>query len=386
MTGAGTAMLVADSLLEFGEVDGVQPVLPPAPAMPALPSPKQIRARIGEWEVKFAKAKSAATVRAVRSDWQQFVTWCQYADTWPLPVASDHLIAFLGDMVQSGRRRATINRYLYTVRLIHQAAGLPDPAAAPMWKLEWEAIVRQLAARRANGSRQAEPLQSHGVEAILSKMATTPKGLRDAALISLASDTLCRESELVVVRLENLSPPAAGSQNWTLTIENSKTDQEGIGMERFVSAATKARIDAWCEVAGIKSGFIFLPLGGRPKQVIDGEPPPPEHLNPREVARILRQHAKAAAVPNGHRMSGHSARVGSAIDLADSDASIKEIQYAGGWAGDRMVLRYARKSMAGSNAMARLRRQQGQLLDNAGRAPELTPALDDSAPNGERDG
>ena len=57
-------------------------------------------------------------------------------------------------------------------------------------------------------------------------------------------------------------------------------------------------------------------------------------------------------------ISGHSCRVGAAIDLQEYGASGPQIQDAGGWASPTMPNRYTRAAKTQSNAMAELTRQQ----------------------------
>lgn len=338
---ANLMLLVADSLQD----------LPVSPAdSPDNALAKDLRTRLRRWEAKFAAAQAPATVKAVRSDWQMFFGWCERARVSPLPADTASLVVFLTDMVRMGRRRATLNRYVYTVTTIHAAAGLPDPTAHPDWALEWKGIVRRLTADKRNGSTQAEPLQAHHVETILASLGDSLRDLRDAALLSLASDTLCRESELAAVSLSDLAP-LANEEGWTLHLARSKNDQEGIGSERFVSNATKSRLDAWCAAAGIQSGFLFLPIGGRPK----ADPSAPPHLRPAEVAKIFRRRAKRANLGQAANVSGHSARVGSTVDLIEQGFSTTDAQFAGGWKSERMVLKYAKRAKAGKNAMAQMR-------------------------------
>lgn len=345
-----TDLLVADSLSESD-------MLPRYEYSGALSSPEVIRERIRQWEGKFARAQSVATVKNVRSDWQVFFRWCIDRYRAALPTSTEVLLGFLNDQVASGKKRSTINRYLYTIRLINESAGLPDPTVHPDWRLEWKGVVRALAEHGNNAASQAEPLQATDIKRILSHMDELPQRpvvLRDAAMIALASDTLCRESELVAVQLEDFRRTWAEDEvRWSLHVPRSKTDQQGIGMYRYVDLATKARIDAWCAAAGISGGHIFLPLAGRPK----GKSNKRIHLNPREFARIVRKRATEAGIERGWMMSGHSARVGSAVDLSEAAATVSEIAHAGGWQSERMVRRYTKESMAGQNAMARLRRK-----------------------------
>jgi len=323
---------------------------------------KAAGARLREWERRYAAASSEATLRALRSDWHVYIAWCEKMDLIPLPMPSPTLIQFVRDMVSEGRKRATIDRYIWAVREVHKAAGFPDPTQHPDWRLEFKAVVRVLAKLKRNGRKQAEPLKFEGVQAIIETIEgdlPEPRSslvrlrrLRDAALIALASDTLCRESELVVVSLDDIQPSSDGA--YSLRVNQSKNDQEAKGSFRYVSPETKELIDRWCAAAQIEKGFIFLPVGGRKKSTPGAMP----HLRPLEVARIIRRRATQSGVENGEKMSGHSTRVGSAIDLIDGGESYTATAYAGGWKSEAMVRQYAQQAEAGINAMSRVRRHQ----------------------------
>ena len=322
---------------------------------------QQINDRLAEWGEKYRDATAPATVKAVRADWMVFVDWCERAGTWALPVATSDLVKFLTDQVVLGKKRSTLNRYLSTIRLIHRAISLPDPTNDPDWKLEWKGIVKRLAEAQANAPEQAEPLRSDAVRHILSTLTETPLDLRDAALISLASDTLCRESELVSIKREQIR---RSGNAWAVDLRRSKTDQEGLGTSRYCSPETKARIDKWCTAAGIKRGHMFIPVG-RAKAFTAPEPGQRKPLEPPEVARIIRRRAMRAGIPSADLLTGHSGRVGSAVELLEAGYSVTDVQFAGGWRSPKMVLHYGKQALAGRNAMAQLRQRQAKASEDS---------------------
>lgn len=347
-----TDLLVVDSLHDA--LVRPQALAQAATRAAPMPSLATIRDRLLAWETKYRLAQAPATLKAVRADWQVFLDWCDRNRVWALPIASTDLLRFLTDQVVLDKKRSTINRYVNTIRLIHEAAGLPAPTDYREWKLDWRGIVRRLEAAGANAPRQAEALRTEHVAQILDMLGESLLDVRDAALISLASDTLCRESELAALRLEDFRP---SNHAWTVDLRRSKTDQEGLGSSRYCSPATKARVDAWCAAASITGGYLFLPVGNR--RTLKGETPP-KAIAPAEIARIIRRRAVQAGIDVGHRMSGHSGRVGSAIELIENGAALTAIQFAGGWKSQRMVQHYGKRALAGQNAMADLRATQEQ--------------------------
>jgi integrase len=319
-----------------------------------LPTLERLKARLLEWESKYRRSASERTLKAVRADWQVYTAWCSQHRLCPLPLPGHALVAFLQEQMNLGKKRSTLNRYVNTIRLIHAGAQLPDPTHYPDWKLDWRAIVKTLAIKGDNAPRQTQPLATEHIRTIKRELGTSLLDLRDAAMISLASDTLCRESELVSLKLEDITRSAS---DWSVDVRMSKTDQEGLGDARFCSKKTKAAIDAWCAAAGITSGHIFVAIGRR-KAIDPGKPAERTPLAAADVARIVRRRAKQANLPNAARMTGHSGRVGSAIELIENGANPVAVQFAGGWKSQRMVLHYGKRAMAGRNAMADLRKAQ----------------------------
>lgn len=346
---------VVDALQELTAVPAVAPEIhAPRPALAA--SVEAVLARLASWSSDFAAGSAPATVKAVRSDWTQYLAWCEATGATPLPASVDQLETFLAAAIDKGRKRATVDRYLYTVGLVHVAAGLPSPSKDPDWSVKWKKLIRRLKSTGGHARKQASELDSAGVETILASLGDSPRDLRDAALLAIASDTLCRESELVAIWVEHLHHNRRRN-TWSLHVPFSKTNQDGAAPDyRFVSLTTIARVRAWQAAAGITEGALFRPLGGRPKTTGG----PAEALLPQEVARIFRRRAKAAGLEHAGTISGHSTRIGSANDLAEHGASGTQIQQAGGWRTDRMVTYYTRRSEAGTGAMARLRETESR--------------------------
>ena len=338
---------------------GLEPVAPAA--APHTVTPAQALERLRAWQADFEAAQAPATIKAVRADWGQYLAWCQGTGHPPLPAPMEQLAAFLTNAIDRGRKRTTVARYLYTVSLIHDAGGLPNPAKDRRWPLTWKALAKRLKATGASYRRQAGALVAADVSRILATLGDDPRSLRDAALLSLASDTLLREAELVAIKVEHIQPDAH-LETWSVWVPSSKTDQEGQGDDyRHVSAATLARIRRWLAVAGITEGYVFRGIGGRKRAAVvaaeaAGREAPVLGLTAKEVARIFRQRAVAAGLDHGWTISGHSTRIGTANDLMRDGASTGEIQLAGGWKSEAMVIAYTRKSRAGSDAVARLRR------------------------------
>jgi integrase len=87
------------------------------------------------------------------------------------------------------------------------------------------------------------------------------KGLRDRAILSFGFASACRRSELASLVVDCVTEV---DQGLIVTIERSKTDQEGQGHEIAVPRGARAcpvrALRAWLTAAGIEDGPLFRRL------------------------------------------------------------------------------------------------------------------------------
>ena len=114
-------------------------------------------------------------------------------------------------------------------------------------------------------------------------------GLRDAALLAVASDGLLRVSEVAALDVGDVQAEADGSGR--LFVGASKTDQEGRGAVLYLGAPTVSRVNAWLAAAGHRDGPLFRRVRrGRPRRRRSrapavGQRHPPNHPPPRGRGR-----------------------------------------------------------------------------------------------------
>ena len=166
-------------------------------------------------------------------------------------------------------------------------------------------------------------------------------GLRDAAIVAVASDALIRASEIAALDVADVS-----LAEQTVVIRRSKTDQEGAGAVQFLGKPTVERIRTWLRASGLAAGALFRAVNKSGR--VYGE-----HLTARSIRTIITRRARAAGVQG--RISSHSLRVGSAQSLATAGASLVEMQVAGRWESPNMPGHYAQGQLARQGAVARLR-------------------------------
>lgn len=169
-------------------------------------------------------------------------------------------------------------------------------------------------------------------------------GLRDAALIAVASDGLLRVSEICALDVADFAAEDDGSGR--LRIRTSKTDPEGDGALLYLGAPTVRRVRDWLDIAGHVDGPLFRSLrrGGHVQ---------PRRLTANAIRGIIQRRVAAAGIEGN--ISGHSLRIGGAQSLAAAGASLVELQTAGRWASPSMPGHYAKGQLAARGAIARLR-------------------------------
>lgn len=289
-----------------------------------------------------ALAYAPNTLRGWRADWRGWTGYCARVHVPPLPVTLPTLRSFLLERIASGRKRATLDRLLSTLAIVHRLVGLPSPMESMEFKLMWRGLRREhLTARQ----RQAKGLTMADLQAILATLdPEVPRDVRDAAMLCTAFETMFRRSELVGLQVRDLTVESDGSGR--LFLAHSKTDQEGAGVLQYVTPSTVELLQSWMVMAHISDGPLFR--SGAHNRAIFEKP-----LSDRDVARIFKSRARAAGL-DAERVSGHSTRVGATQDLMANNYSAAEIMRQGRWKSERMIVRYSESLNAGRSAMARM--------------------------------
>lgn len=285
-------------------------------------------------------AYSEKTLSGYGKDLKQFQAWCDaHQEEW-LPARPQSVAAFLDDQARS-KSLATVRRRAEAIKFVHRLSDLPPPTSHS------EVL---LALRRAVRSKRQRPGQALGLtcdllEAMLHAGAGELRDLRDAALVSVGYDTLCRSSELVAMRVEHLSA------DWTtLLVPRSKADPSGNGRIAYLSPGTIERLSRWLEAAAIGRGPLFRGLHtARPSD---------SALDTASVRRIVKRLAIRAGLDEAvvERLSGHSMRVGAAQDMMVAGIDILGIMQAGGWRTYHVLARYVENASAGRMHMRRWER------------------------------
>ncbi len=252
-------------------------------------------------------AQAENTSRAYASDWKQFATWCARYEFLPLPAPVSVVTCYVTSMAQRGLSVSTIRRHAAAIARAHRQSGHLPPTSDPAFLTVLEGIARvHGAAARKKTALLREPILEM-VDRIDTSQTT---GLRDRALLLVGFALGLRRSELVAIKVEDLSPSPDGV---TVRIAKSKTDQQGRGTELLLvygqspNPCPVRALRAWLDGAGLTDGPVFR------RVTRTGAISSP--LTAQSVALIIKKRARAAGLDPGE-FAGHSLRSGYATQAA----------------------------------------------------------------------
>lgn len=359
------------------------------------------------------EATSKETQRAWQSDWANWLSFtgreCLDYDRYHL-LAPDHrrrrpipadprlirdYIAYYsprmrdkkGDVIENDTGPKSIRRYKpATLRRIVSSIAKAHDMLGYSQNPAHDSIVSDTLnkySRRRKQQRQAKPIQWKDIREFLridippeAKQPNTAEyrhlkkyldpqliseghWLRARAMFCLAYNSLARREELVGIQLGHIQFDDDAATVYLPYVKGDKDDY------RHLSNISLKHLRAWLAFAKIEEGPIFCQFqrngGVRLRADRRGNyQPRGKQLNATEVNKIFKSCMRAIGrnddVVSG--ISGHSCRIGAAIDLEQSGASLPEIMAAGGWASPTMPNRYTRGARPSKGAMARMSRDQ----------------------------
>lgn len=282
------------------------------------------------------RASSAATLRAYRSDWAIFETWCAGRALAPLPATPIVVAAFLTDLADRGLKRSTIGRRLAAIVFAHRAAGHAPPTD------QVNSIILEHAMKGVRKDKRDEPVDKKRAADgdVLRDMLRAIEGnsirsIRDRALLAIGMGGAFRRSELVAIRKAQVEEVAEGL---SIRIPHSKGDQLGEGAKVKIPdrkrIAPVALYRAWIAAAEITEGFVFRKL--TPQGRLTAKP-----MSDRGVALVVKARAAAAGY-DPELFSGHSLRAGFLTEAGRQDANLFKMKDHSRHKSLQMVSEYVR--------------------------------------------
>ena len=153
------------------------------------------------------------------------------------------LAEYLAHLFESGKSPASAALVAAAAKLRVRLVGNPVPAGPATDRVL--AGYRREARDHGRGQVVGIRWEQADAAAALAASQGDPAGLRDAAILAIASDALLRDSEISGFDVNDLKIEDDGSGR--LTVRHSKTDQDGTGVVQCIGASTVRRVLAWLD-------------------------------------------------------------------------------------------------------------------------------------------
>ena len=271
-------------------------------------------------------SKSANTLRAYQSDYNDFLKFCSKNGFESMPTQPKILSLYITHL-SSYSKYSTLKRRLASISVIHKTKGHYIDTKHPI------IMENLMGIKRANGSNQKgkKPLLINDLKIIIKAIDQSKekdnRKIRDKALLQIGFSGGFRRSELVDIEYEDIEFVSEGVK---IFVKRSKTDQSGEGMTKGIpyfdnkDFCPVTALKNWIEIINLRNGKIF-------------------NISDKNVALLIKKYANYAGLES-HRYAGHSLRSGFATSTAESGAEERNIMAMTGHKSTEMVRRYIKEA------------------------------------------
>jgi site-specific recombinase XerD len=282
-------------------------------------------------------SKSANTVRAYKSDFEDFSLFCVKNGFKSLPTDPKIVSLYLTYLSSKDVKPSTIKRRLVSIGVIHKMKGHYLDTKHPIIVENFMGI-RRLKGVIQNGKKPILISDLKQIIDVINKQEEPDiKKLRNKALLLVGFAGGFRRNELISLNLEDLDFVFEGLK---INIKRSKTDQFGEGFikgipyfDNYLYCPVK-NLKNWLNVSKLKKGPVFVRFS-------KGSNLTNIRLTDQSVALIIKDYLAKAGIDNKN-YSGHSLRSGFATSAAEAGAEERSIMAMTGHKTSQMVRRYIR--------------------------------------------
>jgi len=265
------------------------------------------------------------TIRSYRSDFEHYATWCHKYQYDPLDIHEDKFSDYILQMGES-LTVATIQRRVASLSSIFSLTKSANPTKEPVVILTFKKLRRKF----GKPQKQATPLTYDILIKLKDVCSGDIVGLRNKLLLQLGYETMRRRSEICQFKFEDLQHH--GNQKHALLLRHSKTDQYNQGKIIPISGELSEIVSKWSIAIDQDSGYILRSF----KRNLSTK----SSLTPASINHILKSLQKQAGLNQMGELSGHSFRVGAALDLLNKNIPLEKIMLRGGWKSETSAMRY----------------------------------------------
>jgi site-specific recombinase XerD len=296
-------------------------------------------------------SKSTNTVRAYKSDFEDFTLFCVKNGFKNIPTEPKVVSLYLTFLSSKNIKTSTIKRRLVSIGVIHKMKGHYLDTKHPV------IVENFMGIKRIKGVSQKgkKPLLISDLKRIIDVIneqdESDLKKLRNKALLLIGFAGGFRRSELTYLNFEDLDFVFEGVK---INIKRSKTDQFGEGFtkgipyfENYLYCPVK-NLRNWLNISKIKKGPIFVRFS-------KGASLTNIRLNDQSVALIIKEYITKAGIDKNN-YSGHSLRSGFATSAAEAGAEERSIMAMTGHKSTEMVRRYIKEAnIFKNNALSKIK-------------------------------
>ncbi len=276
---------------------------------------------------KFDGAFAENTIRAYRADFIQYQAWCSHNNIDSIPATADTMAQYV-DYLATVKKSATIRRRLNSQGTVLKLSKHYDPANPP----EVILAIKRMHRKIGRAQRQAAPLTKPLLSQLLSNCDNSIRGLRNQVLLRLGYETMRRRSELCAFKFEDICQAPNGKP--AIKLNFSKTDQFGTGKILPISQELFDLLEKWRSMIS-DEGYILRSIN-RHGHI-------GENLHSASISTLLKALQKDLKIDSDEQpLSGHSFRVGAALDLLEQGEPLEKIMLRGGWQSDSTAMSYLR--------------------------------------------
>ena len=276
---------------------------------------------------KFDGAFAKNTIRAYRSDFVQYQAWCSHSNIDSIPATADAMAQYV-DYLATIRKSATIRRRINSLGTVLKLSKNYNPTNQP----EVILAIKRMHRKIGRAQQQAAPLTKPLLNQLLNNCDNSVRGLRNQVLLRLGYETMRRRSELCAFKFEDICQ--APNKKPAIRLNFSKTDQFGTGKILPISQQLFILLAQWRAIIS-GEGYILRSISRHGHIAVS--------LHPASISTTLRALQKDLEMDSHEQpLSGHSFRVGAALDLLEQGEPLEKIMLKGGWQTDSTAMKYLR--------------------------------------------
>lgn len=309
---------------------------------PLVPSASvEYAAHLADVDADLERAATApATVVAYERQWALFVDWCADTRQVTLPASATTLRGYLAHLKTREASISSVGQAIAAIKWKHEREGHEPHTGDKELRQRMKGYARQ---QRGVLPDRVPPLLADSLARIVSALhvnedhAGRLKDARDKAILLVGFAGGFRRSELARVEVAHLAFVPDGVD---IFVSWSKADQEGRGHTKYlnhgknVSTCPVTALQAWLDLAGIRSGRVFRQVNRWGSVQGNG-------ITGQVIRTVVRDRANAVGL---HDFAAHSLRAGFATQAARNGVSRAQIKDDGGWGRGDAVDNYLRSS------------------------------------------